>query len=509
MSPPSNSALTQAALVQSPLGEPSHLLRPNLVLPQLDLKTPEGRALTQTGLWVEIQLLSDREKPIPDERVLLAWTPGALREARTNAEGIVRFTGLELRLDVSEPGSDMPRVILPDILEEHTPQLLPSSFKGRGGGDDRRRDGAVRLIPWGTARFPVIVRGLTAEEKFLHFHDAYVDHGAKYGTGKGNDYYKKDRRWSWSKGSVCNQHVNFFLGYWFNYNEHFTARGSGTFMINLPLYDSAIHDFRPLKQQKADPKKDTSKETVSRHHRGYREFLEPVTGLGISVNPAYDPAKPDTVPASGNNEAASRVTEYIRLSEFFNEDGTAQASARSLIDALAPFNVYSIASIHGAAKEEKALDAVRAWLKKHKATLKLDDKGIEKLKPAALWTRVWKLRRDADPDRELWHQLRGMLDFDHHAGIVLKRGPGKSDPTDVPPEQLELWTFSADGTLSSARPIVLRPFGTAVAKGSHFKHLAFWKLKALRPGGFIPLSTEQNAAGISLETPPRFIHWHS
>ena len=492
------------------LGQPGEVLRPGQAAPALDLRDPEQRARVRGGLWVELRLQTDLGAAIADERCLVIWPPGHVLEGRTDERGVLRFSGLSLDPAVHDPASDRPLLVLPDILEAWSVDDLAPSQKDAGAPLYRGGDHTVHPLPWQTALSPVVVDRLTEEAKFQHFYRAHVDHGARYDSGKGSDYMTRDRRWSWSKGSVCNQHVNFFLGYWFNYNALFTTRGSGTFMINLPLYDSAVHDFRPIGTQDKDPRKNTAKETVKQHHRGYREFLTPVVGFGVAARETYDPDDPNTIPRPGAIAKAAAVTEYIRLSELYTIDGSPRPTLTAFMRALGDFNVYSVADIHDTPRHQgqlaKALELTRAWLHEHAAAKQLDAKKIAAMKDRALWAVIWDLRRDVAPDDVLWARLRGLVDFDHHAGILLRRGPDGGDPAGVPEAQHELWTFSADGAKKPGPPLVMKRLADVVV-GSHFKHLAIWTCKPLRPGGGAPEDAAGNAGGVPLTALPRFIRW--
>src|SRR6185436_14029189 len=101
-------------------------------------------------------------------------------------------------------------------------------------------------------------------------------------------------------GSVCNQHINFFLGYMFNYNADFTTAGSATVMSVLPVFSSDKHKFGNIK------------------HRGYLEYLEPVTGYGSAEGKAYEPGDASTWPTEDKWTKSYKTIEYIRMARYFD-----------------------------------------------------------------------------------------------------------------------------------------------------------------------------------------------
>jgi hypothetical protein len=285
--------------------------------------------------------------------------------------------------------------------------------------------------------------------------------------------------------------VNFFLGFWFNYDATFTASGSGTVMTCLPLYSSDKHDFGSTK------------------HRGYLEFLAPVNGYGAAFDTVYDPADPSAIPAPKSYGKAYRHIEYIRMSKYFDRstgEPRDTDEAKAFIAALGTVNVYSVADNNKTADRQTALDATRAWMKKHKADLGLTDKQIDAKTEAQLWDFIWDLDDDDAAQAALAKSLRNFLNFDHHAGILLKRAKGGGPLTGAAGEEVELWTFSADGSLDSipGPAIVMKKFAGSV-KGTKSYHLALWSTRALRAGGYAP--AVENEGKVDTEEPPRFIHW--
>lgn len=464
---------------------------PRLVAPSLMATKNTIRFLT----WVEIRLVNDHDKPIVDEKVCLYRADGVVLERKTDQDGVARFDDLPLFLtDLSVIQEDVyqPAVFFPDILEEHKDKPPGEFGKNDGARDDHRKhDGVVHFVRAEQARFTVKIASLTEEEKLQHFVHAYVDNAARYQAASPGDYKTKEKRWSWGKGAVCNQHVNFFLGFWFNYDASFSASGSGTAMTCLPLYSSERHDFGSTK------------------HRGYLEFLAPVNGYGAAFDTVYSPADPSAIPAPKSYGKAYRHVEYIRMSKYFDKSTGAPRDtdeAKAFVSALGKINVYSVADNNKAEERKSALDAARAYLKKHKAELGLTDKQIEGKTDGQLWEFIWDLD-DADAGQAaLIKALRGYLNYDHHAGILLKRAKGGGPLTGAEGEEVELWTFSADGSLNSVPgPVIVMKKFADVVKGTKSYSLAIWSTRALRDGGYAP--AVENAGKVDTEEPPRFIHW--
>lgn len=476
----------------SPVKPPLSLQEP----PRLRLVAPVTSKefnLIALTTWFELRLVSARSKPLADEKCQLFDPSGKIIEKKTDADGVVRFDGLPLLPPAKADWRDCshPAVVFPDILEEWSATPEGKFGKNRGARDDHRKcDGMVSFVPAMEARTEVKLTNLTEEQKLQHFIHAYVDNGARYGGAKPKDYGETDRRWNWGKGAVCNQHVNFFLGFWFNYGKSFTTAGSATAMCYLPLFSSALHKFSIAK------------------HRGYLEFLSPVTGFGATLGGGYDPDDETTWPDEDHAGNAYKSIEYVRMARYFDADTYAPTDdGKELIDALGPVNVYSLGDIKNKEAVTSSEKEIRAWLKKFKATKAVGktDKEIDKMKPSELWRIAFKLD-DADAtDERLVRTLRGKVTWDHHCGILLVREKG-GGPLTPKTKEKELWTFSADGSPTNPRIIELKTFASDDLRRK-FLHLGIWRCKPLAPGGFAPSETAENKGGISPENPPRFIHW--
>jgi hypothetical protein len=463
--------------------------------PRLRLVAPatskEFNLITLTT-WFELRLVSARGKPLVDEKCQLFDTSGKIIEKKTDADGVVRFAGLPLLPPANADWRDCshPAVVFPDILEEWSATPEGKFGKNRSERDDHRKnDGMVYFVPAMEARTEVNLVNLTEELKLQNFIHAYVDNSARYDTAKPKEYSEKDQRWNWGKGSVCNQHVNFFLGYWFNYGKAFTTAGSATAMCYLPLFSSALHKFGSIS------------------HRGYLEFLSPITGFGDTLGSSYDPDDETTWPQEKASRKAFKCIEYIRIARYFDSDTDAPTEqGKKIIDALGQVNVYSLGDIKP--KDVPAAETqIRSWLKKFKATKAAgkNDKDIDKIKSSELWRIAFRLD-DADAtDSQLVRTLRGKVNWDHHAGILLVRAKG-GGPLMPNTKEKELWTFSADGAKTPGPIIQLKTF-TSADLHRKFLHLGIWRCKSLAPGGFAPSDTAENKGNISPENPPRFIHW--
>jgi hypothetical protein len=442
--------------------------------------------------WVEVRLVNDRGMPIANEKALLYRGDGEVVDATTDRNGVARFDNLPLLFDdlsVRREDMERPAVFFPNILEEHE-DAPPGEFgKNRGERSDyRKHDGIVHFVPAETSNVEVVVNTLTEEEKFQHFRHAYEDNGAQYADSHPGLYSSQEKRWNWGKGAVCNQHVNFFLGYWFNYCESFTAAGSATVMTCLPLYSSTVHSF-----------------AGGIRHRGFLEFLRPVTGFGSALGVCYDPDNPTEVPDPAHFSTAYKSVEYIRMCKYFDrETCEPNENGRALVNALGDFNVYSLSDIR-TPQRPRALTATRAWLRKNKAALRLTDHAIAAMTEAQLWDFIWDLDDSDEGEAELINTLKSQVNWDHHAGILLKRASGGGPRTGAEGEEVELWTFSADSGSTTPGPLIRMKTLAGALKGSKFQMLAIWKLKALRPGGFAPAVT--NEGSIDVDAPPRFVHW--
>lgn len=473
------------------------------------------------GLWVEVQVVNDRGKPLPGERCILWNADGTKIEKKTNADGVVWFDNLPYFFDedLSQEDINRPAFQLPDILEEWN---SPTASDFAKPDSYRSGDRNVWFVPAFVPKFQVMVNQLSEENKFQHFRHAYEDNGAVYDTSDPRWFNNDQRRWNWGKGAVCNQHVNFFLGFWFNYNSKFTTAGSATTTVCLPLYSSHTHKF-------LDSKGNTP------HHRGYSEFVEAVSGEGIQASIDL----PDS--ATSVCEKAYLAADYIRISRYFDwKTREPNDKGKALIGSLANFNFYSVSNITSTDKQQKAVDKVRTWLEKHKSKtihqthtvpkhktvvvtktvlqddflLKVshipNDKEIKHLTADEIWSIVWILGDD-DEELKLLKSLEHHLNTDHHGGLLLKRLRGGDPPLpDSKPEDCELWTFSADGGPHTPGPkIRWKNFADEVLplhKHSFF-HLAIWKLKSLPSGGYAPGEPEDNEGNVDTNDPPRFIHW--
>ncbi len=448
--------------------------------------------LIKLTTWFELRLVSARGKPLVDEKCQLFDPSGKIIEKKTDKDGVVRFDGLPLLPPANTDWRDTshPAVVFPDILEEWSAAPEGKFGKNRSARDDHRKyDGMVHFVPAMEVRTVVNLTNLTEEQKLQHFIHAYVDNDARYSVSNPKEYSEKDRRWNWGKGAVCNQHVNFFLGYWFNYGNDFTTAASSTVMCYLPLFSSDLHKLGNVR------------------HRGYLEFLSPITGFGDTLGSSYDPDDETTWPAEDNSRVAYKCIEYIRMARYFDSSTDAPTDdGKKLIDALGPVNVYSLGDI----KKETVSAAetqIRSWLKKFKATKATgkSDKDIDKIRSRELWNIAFNLD-DADAaDSQLVRTLRGKVTWDHHAGILLVRAKG-GRPLTPNTKEKELWTFSADGSPHNLEIIKLKNFVRADLH-RRFLHLGIWQCKPLGPGGFAPSDTAENKGKISPENPPRFIHW--
>lgn len=521
-------------------------------LPSAQLATPR---LAIASRRYKIKVLTGAGEPLKQERCILVMPGEHGIEARTNSAGVVEFTVAapppstlpDVRAGLVEP----PLLLLPDILEEFfrpgeaavgqpgaplLTELKHQHDKQRKYHRGDRRAHPVLALASGEAEVRVDL--LTEQEKFEHFRWSYVDNRAEYVTASPGDYITRNARWEWGLGSLCNQHINFFLGYWFNYNSKFSASGSGTDMAYLPLLDCGNGKFPYGKETKT--------------HRGYQEFVEPVLDFHAATHiPAFNdlvfpgreeikkPAKtPEGNPVTSENGKTvydvfpERYVKYVRLSQFIDWT-TRKLNARGehLVAALADFNVYSVAEFFAHDRQEQqrrrdgALAKTRAWLKANRALPHLQvytqhragkpvalagltDAEIQGMGDTLLWEILWKLDDEQPADAALLADLRQGLNVDHHAGLLIKRAPGDGSQPPRRGEAVELFKFSAD---SSPRRIKLKKFVESVgARGDEplFTHYAFWRLKPLRPGGFAPIpEIPGSSGGLDLEAPPRFIHW--
>jgi hypothetical protein len=449
-------------------------------------------------LSAEARITNDRGRPLANERCILWLADGTKREARTDGNGVVRFDGLPLLCDLRSPAADIdrPALQLPDVLEEWPAKPIGDFGKD---GSYRTRDGMVHFVPVETPKHPLSINRLTEEEKFQHFVSQYVDNGARYWSSNLKKRYDETaHRWTWNHGAVCNEHVNFFLGFWFNYNGGFTKEAIQTGMLCQVMYSSERHNF-----------------ATNLSHRGYSDFLEPVEGFGTKVRPQSP--LPD---AKHWNKAWTNI-EYIRVGKYLDRTtgNTRNARGAQLLSSLANFNVYSVADIKSK-KAASAVSDVRGWLKAHKgkaiglvqgqsATHVPTDSEIDNVSLVPndkIWERVDELDDADTDDAKLIKTLKNHVTWDHHCGVLVRRAPGGGPPGAAPP--YEWWTFSADGSKNSSNGplIIMKKFADADLDRRFF-HIGIWKLKSLRPGGYSPLEAEANAGGLSIDEPPRHIHW--
>ena len=368
----------------------------------------------------------------------------------TDEQGVVRFDKL--------PDGSEYRLQLIHILEAWSPDA-------DHGGDwlpkpdvYRRRDGTTHAVrPCVTASEQVVrIDHLSEDEKFAHFRDAYVDNGAVYVESRPNTFSAEPPRWNWGKGAVCNQHVNFFLGYWLNYNDKFTTRASATFMDATTALDSSVHIV--------------TKVSI----RGYKEFLEEIPASDLVYHhPTID-----------------RDIRYLRICNA--SFGGAATSDTSLFGSLGDINVYSVSDIPQK-QQPAALSQVRSWLAQHPERLP-PGKTAAGMTEDQLWNVVWMLDARDPVAAKLLASLQSRLNIDHHAGVLFKRDD-------------DLYTFSADGVQGKHPKIVVKHFATHDVVRRKFLHLGLWKTRRLRPGGYAPQEAENNAGAVSIHNLTRFIHW--
>jgi hypothetical protein len=407
--------------------------------------------------WIEVRVVNDRRKPLANEACVLYLdrNPKTKLTKTTNQNGVVRFD------DLSESVSDF-HLQLIDVLEAWKQAPPKDEVWIPKPGDYRKKDGTAHAVKPCIAadEQTVVIDRLTEDEKFSHFHDAYVDHGAYYKASNPRNFVDSPPHWKWGIGAVCNQHVNFFLGYWYNYNAQFTTAASATYMAALPTLTSE-------KQAVTTP------DGVIKH-RGYLEFVEPV---GRS-NWYYE------------HPSVKTKWYYIRAGEP-NFDRKTRAPRADLSAALGSFNVYSIADITKKASQSAAVGKAKTWFGKHPEYLP-QGKAAASLTDEQVWDLVWDLPEKNAQEAALLTSMRNGLVPDHHCGVLLKR-----------PDELK--TFSADSPTKTE--IVMRSFGKVDLTKRKLLYLGFWRLKPLRKGGYAPLDAEPNAGGISIDNPPRFIEW--
>ncbi|APR86691.1 hypothetical protein A7982_12040 [Minicystis rosea] len=233
---------------------------------------------------MEARFVTDRATPYRRERVLLYVDGEASPPARmTDDRGVVRW-------DALSPTAKRFGVQLVDVLEswgELGRAPKPERF--------RREDSLMHTVAAGVpaARQTITVAHLDEAQKLAHFCRAYTDNSAVYGAAKPHAFGVDPPRWQWGRGALCNEHVNFFLAFWFNYNDRFTEGGSATCMDALPTFSSA--------RQKI----------WNGHHRGYREYLSPSRAAGSPIDTRASGASSNItsrMPISTRRTAPPRAT---------------------------------------------------------------------------------------------------------------------------------------------------------------------------------------------------------
>jgi hypothetical protein len=488
--------------------------------------------------------------------------------------GCATFDRLPLIVPFDVPSEDVyaPALHAPEILEEWPRKSTDppiGNFK-KTEHDYSNKDGMVHFIPVPAEDDgqPVVVQvnRLTEEEKLQHIVNAYEVKGVYYNIRKGESPKFNnaigDRGWALPGTSYCSKHVNFFLAYWFNYNEHFTIAGAYANGTALALADSNAH---------------ARKDKTS--FRGYEEFLTGVTGV-TGEKPPYKPV-------------------WDRVWKYFESDGKLNAAGRSLIASMSDFNLYCVSDFQSARNKYRAATKVVKWLRENKASLEdttsldkvLLDAGIhdKKTRDKMLGAKPYPLnghlvdavvggigsvaaqleRLDIDGFGEMLdNDVAPLLTQDHHCGILLRRAAGGADPKGKPDNKdYELWKFTADGVSRDAwkntsdgadwkkseprvgkKPvrrkketdeqfearqqkyeqdrdahnewnagcddayddamnvprykIVMRPFEDVTRRKGF--HIAIWALNPLRPGGFSP-AVDPKSKDIDIDVPPRFV----
>lgn len=626
----------RSALSQSPIAPASSpLTNTQTVAPKTALG--KGQEMSDADRqaagwrWVEVEVLAQAGKGLPDERCqLFKITDGTrIAEAKTDKNGVVKFwlppkSSAETAREKEEldrlhkkqaPRSsqvlmealygEMAVLVFPDILEGfeltevNLDKMKPPSVSGtvspykcESAKDTRRFDFHFHVVPLGRPRFQVKIGDLTAEEKFQYIrwiyqqkptstyqgYRGYYEVAGKALTNPRGEGFKQEKRWLFPKAGVkCNAHVNFFLGYWFNYNEKFSPEAPDTEIAYLTQLDSSDDAF-----------------TYSGHNRrdrGYSDFMSAVTASGGTSFKGFQ----NKTGALRRGPGLDQYPYYIRMSQFFDWDGNLiQAEYDKLVEQLADFNVYSVSDlVDGDAPDNKAqtkkkgdlekalapgvvsevtadpnikpenraaeikrrLDekvatafadwmAIRQWGRKIAPTKKirewlvtrktearfadlrtlagtplsrLTDEQIRSLtlKESLIWHVLWLLDESRTDDRELMRSVRDDRDYNcalalgHHCGVLLKRGPKGEPLTGAAGSEVKLWKFSADNDVGKDGGEWLREYGKGIHKGAknEFMHLAIWRLKDLRTGGFAPQDqqTRGNRGKLSLDSPPRFI----
>lgn len=420
--------------------------------------------------WVEVRVVNDRGVPLANERVwlLVSLVQDKALELRTNADGIAHWD------DVPEAGKY--HVQLVDVLESWLPAengRAPDKDAVPKPGAYQKGDGVTHpVVPCKPGRAQeIIVDRLTEREKLSHFIHAYTDNGGHYHDADPHTFLGDHPRFFWGTGAKCNEHVNFFLGFWNNYADKFTWQARSTCMDALPTATSEKQGLYKKGTDKA------GKPIYAGVHRGYREFVEPVTGGDVPYH----------------HVALNVDVEYFRFGKYV--DRRTGKIKGGPFERLSDYNVYSICDLSDVDRPARAKRMAR-W--RRAADKWFDDnKGYapkKKLSDEALLDYVWDMD-DADPKVAvlLNNKLFYPTNQDHHCGVLYKRGG-------------ELMTFPADGGGKSGPPIVVKDFARAFMS-RQMLYLAFWRVKPLRPGGYAAADAEKLQREISVDNVSRMIEW--
>ena len=491
-------------------------------------------ALELPGVRVyQARLIDAAGEPIVDEACLFFNQKGELLgESRTDRDGQVRLIDFALPKPslISKAGKpsllhfpESAILVLPDVLEGFNEKTERSLLWGKNRGrrnDDRRFDPSFHQVPANLSAVTIQIGALTPEQKFQYVQWFLAERKAKWTRQVAVRF--EEKRWLWhGAGHSCNAHANFFLGFWFNYNRLFPAAASGTETRYLPMLDSSSRPFRYV--------------TATLSDRGYLEFVEEVVLPGAQgFSRSFSAREP------------KGTVHYLRMSQFFtwSDTGTPQLNkaGKDLVRALGDFNVYSVSDCNTAARKATALDLVRSWVKRHRAdqdfgfsgadyTVTVTERGpkgkitkkalplsqltdaqVNGLKKQILQKVLWHLDDRRKSDQDLLDLLyKQVLLEDHHGGILMPRGAGGAERQAGSP--VEIWKFSADGDEGNRLPIIQRPFPP---KKDEFLHLAIWRLKPLRPGGYAPddpatraqaqrVDEKGKADGVDVDALPRFL----
>jgi len=508
---PSTDASANAA---QPIRLNFHLVAPN---------QPSHHNTLRSALWVEIKLVTNRLRevdgisifdertPIADELCQLFLGDGTIRETRTNDSGVARFNDLPIAIGGASVDDVMrPAIVLPEILEEWVggeaggASTAPDGDFGKnlGGRDDyRSRDGCVHFVPVRTPEYEICINHLSEEQKFQHIVQVFRDHGARWGDPTTHDEPTIGNRncWVWGYGNICNTHVNLFLGYWFNFNRQFTYRRAvGTAVSTLLAYNSSEQHDAALHPA----------------HRGYREFLEPVAQFTAGRQPldpaVRHPARPQLADQHDSHYLLlgyvpidSRL--FVRSPPATHPQYTPTADGRTLINALSNFNVYSLSSAYRTVSDAQGNVVGRDYDSEIVRILRTN--GYPQANVGNASDILWELDPADHDDALALHALENdYVNWDHHGGILVKRGPNGIPPDGVNASQHELWTFSGDGRANNRMSILFKRFDHADLR-RWLVRLSIFRLKSLRAGGLSPEDAIRNAGNLSIDEPPRFIDW--